>query len=73
MKTEKLSYTKAFTELENIVSELEKGEISVDELSAKIKRASVLIRICKDKLTSTEEDVDKILEELHENEEEENT
>lgn len=73
MKTEKLSYTKAFTELENIVRELEKGEISVDELSAKIKRASVLIRICKDKLTSTEEDVDKILEELHENEEEENT
>ena len=73
MKTEKLSYTKAFTELENIVRELEKGEISVDELSAKIKRASVLIRICKDKLTSTEEDVDKILEELHENEEEGNT
>jgi len=58
-------------ELEAIVGELEQGEISVDELSEKIKRASVLIKICKDKLTTTEEDVDKILEELHEKEQNE--
>ncbi len=68
---EKISYTEAFTELEAIVGELEQGEISVDELSEKIKRASVLIKICKDKLTTTEEDVDKILEELHEKEQNE--
>ncbi|NOX86435.1 MAG: exodeoxyribonuclease VII small subunit [Chlorobi bacterium] len=68
---EKISYTEAFTELENIVSELEQGEISVDELSEKVKRASALIKICKTKLSSTEEDVDKILEELHEKEQEE--
>ena len=71
MKKEELSYTEAFTELEDIVRELEQGEISVDELSEKVKRASVLIKICKDKLTSTEEDVDKILEELHRKEQEE--
>lgn len=71
MKKEELSYTEAFTELENIVRELEQGEISVDKLSEKVKRASVLIRICKDKLTTTEEDVEKILEELHEKEQEE--
>ncbi len=68
---EKISYTEAFAELEAIVGELEQGEISVDELSEKIKRASVLIKICKDKLTTTEEDVDKILEELHEKEQNE--
>ena len=60
------NYTEAFQELQEIVSEIEQGEISVDELSEKVKRAAYLIRICKSKLTSTEEDVNKILEELDE-------
>jgi len=61
---EKPNYTEAFEELQEIVSEIEQGEISVDELSAKVKRAALLIKICKDKLTNTEEDVNKILKEL---------
>jgi exodeoxyribonuclease VII small subunit len=62
--SEKINYTEAFEELQSIVSEIEEGEISVDELSAKVKRATHLIKICKDKLTTTEEDVNKILKEL---------
>lgn len=62
--SEKLTYTAAFEELQEIVNEIEQGEISVDKLSAKVKRASVLIKICKTKLTTTEEDVQKILKEL---------
>lgn len=62
--SEKMNYTEAFDELQAIVSEIENGEISVDELSEKVKRAAVLIKICKTKLTSTEEDVSKILKEL---------
>ena len=58
------SYAEAFEELQNIVSEIESGEISVDELSEKVKRATHLIRICKTKLTSTEEDVNRILKDL---------
>ena len=61
---DKPNYTEAFEELQEIVSEIEQGEISVDELSAKVKRAALLIKICKDKLTNTEEDVNKILKEL---------
>jgi len=61
---DKPNYTEAFEELQEIVSEIEEGEISVDELSEKIKRAAQLIKICKAKLTSTEEDVSKILKEL---------
>ncbi|MBS1928453.1 MAG: exodeoxyribonuclease VII small subunit [Chitinophagaceae bacterium] len=61
---EQISYTEAFEELQTIVSEIEEGEISVDELSEKVKRASALIKICKNKLSSTEEDVSKILKEL---------
>ncbi len=58
------TYTEAFEELQNIVSEIEQGEIAVDELSEKVKRAAYLIKICKSKLTSTEEDVNRILKEL---------
>ena len=66
---EKITYEEAFKELKEIVNEIEEGDISVDELSTKVKRASKLIKICKDKLTSTEEDVNKILKELQENDE----
>ena len=61
----KLDYTEAYEELQNIVREIEDGEISVDELSVKVKRAAELIEICKNKLTSTEEDVNKILGDLN--------
>jgi exodeoxyribonuclease VII small subunit len=60
------NYTEAFNELRDIVSEIEQGEISVDELSEKVKRAALLIRICKQKLSATEEDVNRILKELDE-------
>jgi exodeoxyribonuclease VII small subunit len=59
-------YAEAFEELQQIVSDIEEGEITVDELSAKVKRASELIRICKKKLTTVETDVNRILEDLEE-------
>jgi len=62
--SEKINYTEAFDELQEIVSEIEQGEISVDELSEKVKRAALLIKICRAKLTTTEEDVNKILKVL---------
>lgn len=58
------NYTEAFEELQDIVAEIEGGEISVDQLSDKVKRAAFLIKICRKKLTSTEEDVGRILKEL---------
>lgn len=61
---EKINYSDAFDELQRIVAEIEQGEISVDELSEKVKRATQLIKICKTKLSNTEEDVNKILKEL---------
>ena len=59
-----LNYTTAFEELQTIVSEIEEGEISVDLLSEKVKRAALLISICKKKLADTEGDVNQILKEL---------
>ncbi|MDP4819034.1 MAG: exodeoxyribonuclease VII small subunit [Flavobacteriales bacterium] len=59
-----INYARAFEELQAIVTEIELGQISVDILSEKVKRASELIAICKTKLSSTEEDVNQILKEL---------
>jgi exodeoxyribonuclease VII small subunit len=58
------NYTEAFEELKGIVSDIDRKEISVDELAEKVKRAAQLIKICKAKLDSTEEDVNRILKEL---------
>jgi len=62
--SDNINYTVAFEELQEIVTQIEEGEISVDELSEKVKRAAHLIKICKKKLTTTEEDVNIILKEL---------
>jgi exodeoxyribonuclease VII small subunit len=62
--TEKINYVETFNELQLIVQEIEDGEITVDELALKVKRAATLIKICKSKLSSTEEDVNQILKEL---------
>lgn len=59
-----MKYTEAFEELQQIVSAMEEGQIGIDELAEKVKRATELIRICRLKLTSTEGDVQKILKDL---------
>jgi len=59
------NYTDAYNELQQIVSEIELGDINVDDLASKIKRASQLIIICKAKLTATEEEVQNLLQQLN--------
>jgi exodeoxyribonuclease VII small subunit len=58
------SYTAAFEELKEIVNQLENDSISVDELAEKMKRATELMKICKDKLTKTEEEINKTIDKL---------
>lgn len=60
------TYKDAFSELQQIVSEIETGDVNVDELADKIKKASQLILICKAKLTSSEEEVNVLLAKLQE-------
>ncbi len=59
-----INYTEAIVELESIVSDLENATIGVDELSEKVKRAAELIKFCRSKLTSTEKEVNTILQNL---------
>ncbi|HAR38264.1 MAG: exodeoxyribonuclease VII small subunit [Bacteroidetes bacterium GWD2_45_23] len=61
---EKLTYNSAKKELETIVSAIESGEMDVDLLTDKVKRASQLITFCKEKLTKTEKELQKILDDI---------
>jgi exodeoxyribonuclease VII small subunit len=58
------TYTEAFAELQQIVVKIEQGNIGIDELSAQVKRAAELIKICQSKLKNTDADVQQILKEL---------
>lgn len=62
----KYTYQEAYEELQQIVSEIESGDVAVDELTVKINRASALLTICKAKLTASEEEVEKLLKKLEE-------
>ena len=62
MAEKKLTYTEAFEELQEIVKKMENADISVDELTQNIERASQLIKICKEVLGKTETEVNKIIE-----------
>jgi len=58
------SYNEAVAKLRGIVADIEKGELDVDILSEKVKEATRLIKLCKDKLFKVDEEVKKVLEEL---------
>lgn len=60
----KKTYEEAFEELQLIVKEIESGNIGVDALSEKVKRAGELIRFCKEKLFKTEQEVNEVLKQI---------
>lgn len=60
------SYNEAMDKLRRIVAEIENGDPDVDILSVKVKEATRLIKLCKDKLFKADEEVRKVLEELDE-------
>lgn len=60
------SYKDAMGELELILHSIESESIDVDELSEKVKRASVLLKFCSDKLKLTEKEVENILKGIQE-------
>jgi exodeoxyribonuclease VII small subunit len=60
----KPGYSEAIVEIEEILEQMENDEMDVDDLSEKVKRVSFLIRTCREKLTQTEEEVEKILKEM---------
>lgn len=61
MAKKNISYSEAIKEIELITNQIESGDLEIDLLSQKVKRVTELIKLCKDKLHKTEEEVNKIL------------
>ena len=59
-----LSYKEAIGEIEEILQKIENDEPDVDQLSEKVKRLSVLVTWCREKLHQTEEEIEKILKDI---------
>lgn len=55
-------YEDAVRQLEEIVAKMESDELDVDSLSLQLKMAQKLIKLCKDKLAKTDEEIKKTLE-----------
>ena len=56
-----MKYEEALKQLETIVSKMEAGEYDIDELTEQLKEAQKLIKLCRDKLTKTDAEINKIL------------
>lgn len=63
MAKKEIKYEEAVAHLEEIVDKMENDELDIDQLSDQLKRAKELVKLCKDKLTKTDEEIKKLLSE----------
>jgi len=66
MTKKTFKYQSVMQELNGILDDLQSEEVDVDEVAVKVKRAIEIIRLCKDKIQSTEIEVKKIVKEFEE-------
>jgi len=63
MAKQEITYKAAIAEIEEILGKIEDGKMDVDALAGNVKRVTDLLKICKNKLHNTEDEVSKIVEE----------
>lgn len=61
LTSKSMKYEEALKELEQIVSRMENNEVGIDEMTTQLKRAKQLIKLCRDRLTKTDEEIKKML------------
>ena len=59
-----MTYNEAIAEVEEILDNIENEELDVDELAEKVKRVAFLLKLCKEKLQNTNDQVEQILKEM---------
>ncbi|MBL7797987.1 MAG: exodeoxyribonuclease VII small subunit [Saprospiraceae bacterium] len=62
MKTapETPSYDEAYSELQQIIADLQNDAVGIDDLAAKIERAQELVRLCREKLRKVDDQLKKM-------------
>ncbi len=63
------SYSKAMAQLEEIVRQIDGGQLEIDQLAEKIKEANEIIAFCQSKLTKADQEIEKLLPEKQKSEE----
>lgn len=56
-----MKYEEAVAELERVVMQMESGQMDLDAVTEKLKKAQKLIKYCKERLTETDGEIQKIL------------
>ena len=56
-----MSYTEAIDRLNEIIQQMESGELDVDALTETLKEARQLLAFCKEKLHTIDQDVQEIM------------
>ena len=64
MPNQKLTYTAAMKELEEIVDKLQSPQCEVDELCDLTRRSLELLKFCRAKLTSTDEELKRLIDNI---------
>jgi exodeoxyribonuclease VII small subunit len=64
MSKKDLSFNEAVTEIEDILSKIESGELDIDKLSVEVKRASEMIKLCQKKLRTIEDEINSTFKEF---------
>jgi len=64
MAKKEFSFNEAVVRIEEILKNIESGELDVDKLAIEVKQASELIKQCQKKLKSTEDEINSIFMEL---------
>lgn len=57
-----IKYEEAVYKLETIVDKMERGELDIDSMAAQLKEAQELVKLCKQKLKRTDNEIQKLLE-----------
>ena len=58
-----MTYKEAVEELEKIMAEINDDKADIDQLAVKLKRATELIKSCKEKLRTTEGQIKDLFDE----------
>lgn len=56
-----MKYEEAVREIEHIVAQMENDELDLDSLAGQLARAQELLKLCRNKLTKTENDINAVL------------
>lgn len=56
-----LGYAAAMAELEAILADLERDDVDVDHLGERVARAAALIELCRSRIDSARDDVERII------------